>query len=56
MKRTRKSFSYKINMWLYRLTFHDIIKIIKTIILTLLEMLMVMLTLLLIFIIPALFH
>lgn len=56
MKRTRKSLSYKINMWFYRLTFQDIKKVIINIILTILEILMFMLTLSLIFIIPALFH
>lgn len=56
MKRTRKSLSYKINMWFYRLTFQDIKKVFNNITLTILEMLMIMLGFFLIFIFPALFH
>ena len=56
MKRTRKSLSYKINIWLYRLTFQDIKKVIINIILTMLEILMTLLGFLIIFFLPALFH
>lgn len=56
MKRTRKSLSYKINMWFYRLTFQDIKKVINNITLTILEMLMILLGFLIIFLLPALFH
>lgn len=56
MKRTRKSLSYKINMWFYRLTFQDIKKFINNITLTILEILMILLGFLIIFLLPALFH
>lgn len=56
MKRTRNCLSYKINMWLYRLTFNDIEKIIKNITIILLEALMFVIGFFLLFIFPALFH
>lgn len=56
MKRTRKSLSYKINMWFYRLTFQDVKKVVNNIALTILEMLMILLGFFIIFLLPALFH
>lgn len=56
MKRTRKSLSYKINMWFYRLTFQDVKKVINNITLTILETLMILLGFFIIFLLPALFH
>ena len=56
MKRTRKSLSYKINMWFYRLTFQDIKQVVTNIALTVLEILMTLLGFLIIFLLPALFH
>lgn len=56
MKRTRKSISYKVNMWIYRLTFQDIKKAMKTVISYLFEIIIAFLGFAIIFIFPALFH
>ena len=56
MKRTRKSWSYKIKMWFYRLTFRDIKCAVKVVSEFIFEFIMVFLGFVLIFLIPALFH
>ena len=56
MKRTRNSLSYKVNMWIYKLTYQDIKKTTKNIVAILLEIIMGVIGFILIFIFPALFH
>ena len=56
MKRTRKSWSYKIKMWFYRLTFEDIKHAVKIVLGIAFEFIIVFLGFVLIFIFPALFH
>lgn len=56
MKRTRKSISYKINMWVYRLTFQDMKKAIKIVLSYLFEIIIALLGFVIIFIFPAIFH
>lgn len=56
MKRTRKSWSYKIKMWFYRLTFEDIKKTANIICSFVFEFVIALLGFILLFLIPALFH
>lgn len=56
MKRTRKSWSYKIKMWFYRLTFEDVKKTTNIICSFAFEFVITLLGFILLFLIPALFH
>jgi len=56
MKRSRNSFSYKINMWFYRLTFNDIKKIMSLISNYIFDSITLIIALLFLILFPAFFH
>lgn len=56
MKRTRKSWSYKIKMYYYRLTFRDIKLFGRKIFSFMFDFIIAVLGFVLIFVLPALFH
>ena len=55
-RRTRKSLSYRIRMWYYRLTFADVINMGRKITIIFLEILMAIVGFGFLVIFPALFH
>lgn len=55
-RRTRKSLSYRIRMWYYRLTFADVVNMGRKIIIIFLEILMAIVGFGFLVIFPALFH
>jgi len=56
MKRSRNSFSYKIKMWFYRLTFNDIKKVILLISGYIFDSITLIIALLFLILLPAFFH